>query len=154
MKWIEAQNGNLYRLGAIDAFVRGDKEIMFFIGDDAICFCKFKSDKQAEYAYCELQKFLINSEPILHALSNEVSNSWTKLYNISSLELNLSPRVCNALKRGGINTVYELITTSDFDLEKIRNLGETGREEIRQKLKLFFENATKRMSLPEPYKGE
>ena len=49
-------------------------------------------------------------------------------------ELDLSVRSNNCLRRAGINTVGDLITRSEEDLKKVRNLGIKSLEEIIKKL--------------------
>lgn len=49
-------------------------------------------------------------------------------------DLDLSVRSYNSLKRAGINTVQELISRTEEDMMKIRNLGKKSLEEIRTKL--------------------
>lgn len=49
-------------------------------------------------------------------------------------ELDLSVRSFNCLKRAGINTVADLINTSEEDMMKVRNLGRKSLEEVIKKL--------------------
>ena len=49
-------------------------------------------------------------------------------------ELDLSVRSYNCLKRGGINTVDELISKTEEEMMKVRNLGRKSLEEVVQKL--------------------
>ena len=49
-------------------------------------------------------------------------------------ELDLSVRSFNCLKRAGINTVEDLINTSEDDMMKVRNLGKKSLEEVIYKL--------------------
>lgn len=49
-------------------------------------------------------------------------------------ELDLSVRSFNCLKRAGINTVEDLITRSEDDMMKVRNLGRKSLEEVIEKL--------------------
>lgn len=57
-----------------------------------------------------------------------------KLAEMPIEELDLSVRSYNCLKRGGINTIYELTLKTADDLLKIRNLGKKSLEEIETKL--------------------
>ena len=50
-------------------------------------------------------------------------------------ELDFSVRSFNCLKRAGINTVEDLINTSEEDMMKVRNLGRKSLEEVLAKLK-------------------
>jgi DNA-directed RNA polymerase subunit alpha len=49
-------------------------------------------------------------------------------------ELGLSTRVLNALRSGGINTLYKLLNTPEQKLNSLRNFGETARKEVEEKL--------------------
>ena len=49
-------------------------------------------------------------------------------------ELDLSVRSFNCLKRAGINTVEDLISKSEDDMMKVRNLGRKSLEEVIAKL--------------------
>lgn len=60
-----------------------------------------------------------------------------KLAEMPIEELDLSVRSYNCLKRGGINTIYELTLKTADDLLKIRNLGKKSLEEIETKLEEF-----------------
>ncbi len=57
-----------------------------------------------------------------------------KVLDITIEELELSVRSSNCLKRAGINTVGELISKSEEDLMKVRNLGKKSLQEIKEKL--------------------
>ena len=52
------------------------------------------------------------------------------LKGIRILETSLSARARNALSRHGIKFADELIGLTEFDLEKIRNLGKVSRDEV------------------------
>jgi DNA-directed RNA polymerase subunit alpha len=49
-------------------------------------------------------------------------------------ELGLSTRVLNALRSGGIDTLYKLLSTPEQKLIALRNFGETARKEVEEKL--------------------
>ena len=49
-------------------------------------------------------------------------------------ELDFSVRSFNCLKRAGINTVEDLISKSEDDMMKVRNLGRKSLEEVINKL--------------------
>ena len=49
-------------------------------------------------------------------------------------ELELTQRSRNCLKRAGINTIEELISKTEDDLMKVRNLGKKSLAEIKEKL--------------------
>ena len=77
-------------------------------------------------------------------LSEEVSEKTTvveksetgrsKLLDMTIEELDLSVRSFNCLKRAGINTVEDLISKSEEDMMKVRNLGRKSLEEVMNKL--------------------
>ena len=50
------------------------------------------------------------------------------------VDLDLTVRSYNCLKRAGINTVEELIQRTEEDMMKVRNLGRKSLEEVIQKL--------------------
>lgn len=58
-----------------------------------------------------------------------------KALEMSIDDLELSVRSYNCLKRAGINTVEELITRSESDMIKVRNLGKKSLDEVKEKLK-------------------
>lgn len=60
-----------------------------------------------------------------------------KLMEMPIEELDLSVRSYNCLKRGGINTIYELTQKTAEDMLKIRNLGKKSLEEVETKLAGF-----------------
>ncbi|MDW8106455.1 MAG: DNA-directed RNA polymerase subunit alpha [Armatimonadota bacterium] len=49
-------------------------------------------------------------------------------------ELGLSTRVLNALRSGGITTLYKLLSTPEQKLLTLRNFGETAKREVEEKL--------------------
>jgi len=49
-------------------------------------------------------------------------------------ELDLSVRSFNCLKRAGINTVEDLISKSEEEMMKVRNLGKKSFDEVKEKL--------------------
>ena len=57
-----------------------------------------------------------------------------KVLEMTIEELDLSVRSFNCLKRAGINTVEDLISKSEEDMMKVRNLGRKSLEEVVQKL--------------------
>lgn len=57
-----------------------------------------------------------------------------KILDTTIEELELSVRSSNCLKRAGINTVGELISKTEDDLMKVRNLGKKSLQEIKEKL--------------------
>jgi len=57
-----------------------------------------------------------------------------KILEMTIEELDLSVRSYNCLKRAGINTVQELISKTEEDMMKVRNLGRKSLEEVQEKL--------------------
>ena len=57
-----------------------------------------------------------------------------KVLVMTSEELDMSVRSFNCLKRAGIDTVEDLITRTEEDMIKVRNLGKKSLEEVIQKL--------------------
>lgn len=58
----------------------------------------------------------------------------SKVLEMTIEELDLSVRSYNCLKRAGINTVQELISKTEEEMMKVRNLGKKSLEEVQQKL--------------------
>jgi DNA-directed RNA polymerase subunit alpha len=65
---------------------------------------------------------------------NRIEDEKDKILDTSIEELDLSVRSYNCLKRAGINTVGELITKTEDDMMKVRNLGRKSLEEVDEKL--------------------
>jgi DNA-directed RNA polymerase subunit alpha len=61
-------------------------------------------------------------------------NGKEKALEMTIEELDLSVRSFNCLKRAGINTVEDLISKSEEDMMKVRNLGRKSLEEVVAKL--------------------
>ena len=61
-------------------------------------------------------------------------NAKEKVLEMTIEELDLSVRSFNCLKRAGINTVEDLISKTEEDMMKVRNLGRKSLEEVQQKL--------------------
>ena len=57
-----------------------------------------------------------------------------KVLEMTIEELDLSVRSFNCLKRAGINTVEDLISKSEEDMMKVRNLGRKSLDEVDAKL--------------------
>jgi len=56
-------------------------------------------------------------------------------YNMPVEQLDLSVRTLNSLRRGGINTVGELITKGEKELLSLRNFGQKSKTELEERLK-------------------
>ena len=71
------------------------------------------------------------------------NNSKEKVLEMTIEELDLSVRSFNCLKRAGINTVEDLISRSEDDMMKVRNLGKKSLEEVVTKLESLGFNLSK-----------
>ncbi|MBE6847823.1 MAG: DNA-directed RNA polymerase subunit alpha, partial [Ruminococcus sp.] len=58
-----------------------------------------------------------------------------KILEMTIEELDLSVRSFNCLKRAGINTVEDLISKSEDEMMKVRNLGKKSFDEVKEKLR-------------------
>ena len=67
-------------------------------------------------------------------LTEKDDNTREKVLEMTIEELDLSVRSFNCLKRAGINTVEELISRSEDEMMKVRNLGHKSFEEVKAKL--------------------
>ena len=63
-----------------------------------------------------------------------IAVSYTHLLEMTIEELDLSVRSFNCLKRAGINTVEDLVSKSEDEMMKVRNLGRKSLEEVMAKL--------------------
>ena len=61
-------------------------------------------------------------------------DSSDKIMDMTIEELDLSVRSFNCLKRAGINTVADLVNTTEEDMMKVRNLGRKSFEEVVKKM--------------------
>ena len=61
-------------------------------------------------------------------------NPKTTVLSMTIEELDFSVRSFNCLKRAGINTVEDLISKTEDDMMKVRNLGRKSLEEVINKL--------------------
>lgn len=73
-----------------------------------------------------------SNEPIM---VEKGDSSHEKVLEMTIEELDLSVRSFNCLKRAGINTVEDLISKSEDEMMKVRNLGKKSLEEVISKLK-------------------
>ena len=67
-------------------------------------------------------------------MTESVDVSKAKLLDMTIEELDLSVRSFNCLKRAGINTVEDLVSKSEDEMMKVRNLGRKSLEEVIVKL--------------------
>ena len=61
-------------------------------------------------------------------------NKKNKVLELTIEELDLSVRSFNCLKRAGINTVEDLVSKSEGEMMRVRNLGKKSLEEVVSKL--------------------
>ena len=83
-----------------------------------------------------LSLFIDLSEDISNAsiVIEKAENQRDKVLEMTIEELDLSVRSFNCLKRAGINTVEDLISKTQEDMMKVRNLGHKSLEEVINKL--------------------
>ena len=105
----------------------------------------------AKEAVSQAANLLIEHLKSFSALSDEVSTITDmmvekdekdnkKVLEMTIEELDLSVRSFNCLKRAGINTVEDLISKSEEEMMKVRNLGKKSFDEVKEKLQsLGFE---------------
>jgi DNA-directed RNA polymerase subunit alpha len=89
-------------------------------------------------------KILTDHLNLFVGLSEEIGNkaivveksesTQDKVLEMTIEELDLSVRSFNCLKRAGINTVADLVNTTEEDMMKVRNLGRKSYEEVVNKL--------------------
>lgn len=92
-------------------------------------------------------KILTDHLSLFVDLSDEISSKTTvveksettqdKVLEMTIEELDLSVRSFNCLKRAGINTVADLVNTTEEDMMKVRNLGRKSLEEVINKLAMM-----------------
>jgi len=73
-----------------------------------------------------------------------------ELYNMPVDKLDLSVRTMNCLRRGGIETVGQIITRGERGLMALRNFGQKSRQEIEERLKELGLSVTPPESLDTP----
>ena len=80
-------------------------------------------------------KILTRSE-VQEVAADEIVDEASDNYIYETLieDLDFSVRTYNCLKRAGINTVGDLITRTEADMMKVRNLGKKSLEEVVLKL--------------------
>jgi DNA-directed RNA polymerase subunit alpha len=66
-----------------------------------------------------------------------VDNTRDKVLDMTIEELDLSVRSFNCLKRANINTVSDLISKTQDEMIKVRNLGRKSLEEVEHKLAMM-----------------
>lgn len=84
--------------------------------------------------YLQLFVCLSDTVPDEIGLIDAEEDNKDKLLEMAVDELDLSVRSSNCLHRAGINTVQELITRTEEDMMKVRNLGRKSLEEVINKL--------------------
>ncbi len=84
--------------------------------------------------HLNLFKNLSDSSNGSEILVESGSSNQDKVLEMTIEELDLSARSFNCLKRAGINNVADLISKTEEDMMKVRNLGRKSLEEVIQKL--------------------
>ena len=87
-----------------------------------------------------LRTFIISSWVLEIRSSTVVEKAETqrdKVLELTIEELDLSVRSFNCLKRAGINTVEDLISKTQDEMMKVRNLGRKSLEEVINKLAMM-----------------
>lgn len=77
---------------------------------------------------------LSDESSITEILVEKEDKGKEKLLEMTIEELDLSVRSFNCLKRAGINTVEDLISRSEEEMMKVRNLGKKSFDEVKEKL--------------------
>ena len=78
--------------------------------------------------YAQISQAEVEEEQVRLAIPEE-------LYNMPVANLDLSVRTMNCLRRGGIETVGQIITKGDKSLMALRNFGQKSKQEIEERLK-------------------
>lgn len=78
--------------------------------------------------YSRVSQIVEEKKALREAISEDI-------YNMPVEQLNLSVRAMNCLRRSGINTVGELISTDVKELMSLRNFGQKSKQEIDERLK-------------------
>ncbi|MDQ7793441.1 MAG: DNA-directed RNA polymerase subunit alpha [bacterium] len=77
---------------------------------------------------------LTENADALEVMAEEQEDERSRVLEMPIEELDLSVRSYNCLKRAGINSVGELISRTETEMMKVRNLGKKSLEEVKQKL--------------------
>lgn len=103
-----------------------------------------KEGKEIKVSGLTYQKFLATAEATTVSRNSVPDNELMveghadymkeKVLGMKVEELDFSSRTLNALKRANINTVEEIISFTEDEIIKIRNIGETGFTELLKKL--------------------
>ena len=96
-----------------------------------------KGKRSVEKELDDLLSFVGLSEEALieEVLEEKVDLGQERQLKTTIEDLDLSVRSFNCLKRAGINTVEDLISRSEEDMMKVRNLGKKSFDEVREKLR-------------------
>ena len=102
------------------------------------------ADREIQLLDGHLQNLVALSLTLFTDLSENVGSKPTvvekaeaqrdKVLEMTIEELDLSVRSFNCLKRAGINTVADLVNTTEEDMMKVRNLGRKSYEEVVKKM--------------------
>lgn len=121
------------RLGQVTDYDKLTMEVW----TDGTLFANDALSQAASILIVYLQHFVnLSDEKIVEPVLQSVEDGGQeKKLETTIEELELSVRSFNCLKRAGINTVADLISRSEDEMMKVRNLGRKSFEEVRDKLK-------------------
>ncbi|MBP3313687.1 MAG: DNA-directed RNA polymerase subunit alpha [Oscillospiraceae bacterium] len=83
--------------------------------------------------FTDLSETMMN----LTTVKDPVNTQQNKIMELTVEELDLSVRSFNCLKRANINTVEDLISKTEDDMMKVRNMGRKSLEEVQNKLAMM-----------------
>lgn len=146
-----------YEVGqVIEKFKTSQEDVKFDISDEGAVLLvffpnptqeeinQFESGKEFEIRLTELNDVIMLTfkignlnwmdAPYAEIMVETKDDSKETVLEMTIEELDLSVRSFNCLKRAGINTVKDLISKSEDEMMKVRNLGKKSLEEVRNKL--------------------
>ena len=83
--------------------------------------------------FTDLSETMMNKSTVV----DKVDTQHNKILELTIEELDLSVRSFNCLKRANINTVEDLISKTEDDMMKVRNMGRKSLEEVQNKLAMM-----------------
>lgn len=95
--------------------------------------------KSAQIAISRFSLFadMIKTAEVLEEKPSRRSTLPPEQYNLQLETLKFSVRTFNCLKRGGVNTLGQLLEKSEEELMALRHFGEKSRQEVEEKLQLM-----------------
>lgn len=138
MKWIKTQKGNIIRLGAVSEFIPDGNNMRILIGQTEEVGYEYSCQEQADETYNRLLDFIKDTD-----FDNDVfefpsrdDNLWLKNIDIYEFinECNISDKIGRAMKRVGINTVYDFMPKNGWETAMyIRGISNKTLIELRKK---------------------